>query len=166
MSSLLLSPLAVNAEELKIGFINTARVLEESPQEEEARKRIEKEFAPRDKEIVASQKEMVKLEEKLSRDGAIMSENERRKLERDILTRKRDLKRAVEEAREDLNIRRNEELEKVRRQVRKVILDIGKKKKFDLILEAGVVYASDRVNITDEVIRQLGKSGQASGKKK
>lgn len=166
VSSLVLTSCVVSAEGLKIGFINTARVLDESPQAEAARKRIEKEFAPRDKEIVAAQNEMVKLEDKLTRDGAIMSENERRKLERDILARKRDLKRAGEEAREDFNIRRNEEFDKVRRLVRKVIVDIAEKKKYDLILEGGVVFASDQINITNEVIKQLDKSGQIPVEKK
>ena len=152
----------VFAQGIKIGFIDTGRVLESSPQAEAAQKRLEKEFSPRDKEIVAAQKKVVKLEEKLTRDGAIMSDVERRRLERDILTQKRDLKRAGEEAREDFNIRRNEEFDKVRRQVRKVIVDIAEKKKFDLILEGGVVFASDQVNITDEVIKQLKLEGASS----
>ena len=152
----------VFAQGIKIGFIDTGRVLESSPQAEAAQKRLEKEFSPRDKELVAAQKQVVKLEEKLTRDGAIMSETERRRLERDILTQKRDLKRAGEEAREDFNIRRNEEFDKVRRQVRKVIVDIAEKQKFDLILEGGVVFASDQVNITSQVINQLKAEGTSS----
>ena len=154
----------VFAGEMKIGFIDTGQVLETSPQAAAAQKRLEKEFSPRDKELVATQKKIVKLEEKLTRDGAIMSDTERRRLERDILTQKRDLKRAGEEAREDFNIRRNEEFDKVRRQVRKVIADIAAVQKFDLILEGGVVFSSERVNITKEVVKQLELENKSSKK--
>lgn len=143
------------AEELKIGFVNAARVLEEAPQATQARENLEKEFAPRDKKLLADQKEMKKLEDKLTRDGAIMSESERVKLERDIISRKRDLKRGQEEFREDLNIRRNEAFEKLRRDVFEVVVAISKEKKFDLIVSDGVVYASDRIDITDTVIKRL-----------
>jgi len=166
ISCLLLSFGAAAAGSIKIGFIDTARVLDESPQAEAARKRIEKEFAPRDKEIVDAQKEVVKMEERMSRDGAIMSDSERRKMERDVLTRKRDLKRASEEAREDFNIRRNEEFDKIRRLVRQVIVDIAQKQKFDLILEAGVVYASDQINITTQVVEQLKREAKQTASKK
>ena len=131
--------------ETKIGFVNAARVLEEAPQADAARKQLEKEFAPRDKD-------MKKLEEKLARDGAIMSESEKRKLERDVLSNQREIKRKTEEFREDLNIRRNEAFERLRKRVFEVIVAIAEKKKFDLIVSDGVVYASPRMDITKEVV--------------
>jgi outer membrane protein len=148
------------AEELKIGFVNAARVLEEAPQAEAARGLLEKEFSPRDKKLLASQKEVKDLEDKLARDGAIMSEPERRKLELDIINRKRDLKREQEDFREDLNIRRNEAFEQLRRRVYEVIVNLSKEQKFDLIVSDGVVYASDRIDITDQVIKRLSQDGK------
>jgi outer membrane protein len=148
------------AEELKIGFVNAARVLEEAPQAEAARGLLEKEFSPRDKKLLASQKEVKDLEDKLTRDGAIMSEPERRKLELDIINRKRDLKREQEDFREDLNIRRNEAFEQLRRRVYEVIVNLSKEQKFDLIVSDGVVYASDRIDITDQVIKRLSQDGK------
>jgi outer membrane protein len=154
--SLLLAALGLaHAQDIKIGFVNAARVLEEAPQAGQARENLEKEFAPRDKKLLADQKEMKKLEEKLTRDGAIMSESERVKLERDIISRKRDLKRGQDEFREDLNIRRNEAFEKLRRDVFEVVVAISKEENFDLIVSDGVVYASDRIDITDMIIRRL-----------
>ena len=141
--------------ETKIGFVNAARVLEESPQADAARKKLEKEFAPRDKEIVEMQKELKGLEDKLSRDGAIMSQTEQRKLERDVLSQKREIKRKKEEFREDLNIRRNEAFEKLRKRVFEVIVAIAEQKKFDLIVSDGVVFASKRIDITNEVVEKL-----------
>jgi outer membrane protein len=151
---LLLMPFTLQAE-TKIGFVNAARVLEESPQADAARKKLEKEFAPRDEEIVAMQKDLKELEEKLSRDGAIMSRSEQRNLERDVLSQKREIKRKKEEFREDLNIRRNEAFERLRKRVFEVIVAIAEQKKFDLIVSDGVVFASKRIDITDEVVEQL-----------
>ena len=150
--------------ETKIGFVNAARVLEEAPQAEAARKQLEKEFAPRDKEIVKMQNDLKKLEERLARDGAIMSESEQRKLERDVLSNQREIKRKKEEFREDLNIRRNEAFERLRKRVFEVIVTIAEKKKFDLIVSDGVVYASKRIDITKEVVDQL-KSEMSKPKK-
>ena len=150
--------------ETKIGFVNAARVLEKAPQADKARKLLEKEFAPRDKAIVAMQKKLKKLEETLSRDSAAMSESKQRKLERDVLSQKREIKRKKEEFREDLNIRRNESFEKLRKRVFEVIVVIAEQKKFDLIVSDGVVFASKRIDITKEVINQL-KSEVSSTKK-
>jgi outer membrane protein len=154
----------VQAAELKVGFVNAARVLEEAPQAEAARAKLEQEFSPRDKKLLSEQKEVRNLEDKLARDGAIMSESERRKLERDIIARKRDLKRSQEEFREDLNIRRNESFDKLRRRVFEVIVDIAKTQKYDLIVSDGVVYAADRIDITSKVIEHLKQDFKKSSK--
>ncbi len=153
------------AAEIKIGFVNAARVLEEAPQADAARVRLEKEFSPRDKKLVDAQKKVRKLEEKLTRDGAIMSETERRKLERDILSQQRELKRGQEEFREDLNIRRNEAFDTLRRRVFEVINDIAKAEKYDLVISDGVVYADERIDITGRVVDQLKNEFAASIKK-
>lgn len=151
---LLMSPL--HAADVKIGVVNAAKVLENAPQMEMARKEMEKEFAPRKKNLVDLQKKLRNKEEKLSRDGAIMSEIERRKLERDVLTRQRDLKRLQDEFSEDVNFRRNDAFDKVRRQVRAAVSTVGKRGKFDLILNDEVLlYVSDKVDITGSVIKEL-----------
>jgi len=158
---------SLQAAELKIGVVNAPKVLEQAPQAEAARVHLEQEFAPRDKAMQASRKELKNLEERLGRDGAIMSETERRKLERDIISRQRDLKREREEFTEDLNIRRNEAFEKLRRRVFQVIVDLAKAEKYDLILSDGVVFASDNVDITETVIQRLSaefKSNSSNGK--
>ena len=93
----------VYAEDYKLGAVNAVRVLEASPQAEQARTTIEKEFSPRDKQLVAAQKDLKAQEDKLNKDSAIMSETERSKLERDIINKKRDLKRDQDEFREDLD---------------------------------------------------------------
>lgn len=153
------------AAELKVGFVNAAKVLEQAPQAEQARSSLEKEFSPRDQAMVKSQKVIRDLEDKLTRNGAIMSESQQRKLEHDIVSRKRDLKRDQDAFREDLNIRRNEAFDKLRKRVSEVIIDIAKKEKYDLIVSDGVVYADDRIDITDKVVARLKEEFKSSKKK-
>lgn len=142
----------------KLGAVNALRVLEQSPQAEAARNMIEKEFSPRDKELVAEQKKLKALEDKLSKDGAIMSEQERAKLERDIISGKRDLKRSQDEFREDLNFRRNEEFGKIQKQIIEAIQKVAKDNKYDVVLGEGVIFASPRVDISNLVIEHLKKN--------
>ncbi|MDT8384309.1 MAG: OmpH family outer membrane protein [Gammaproteobacteria bacterium] len=162
--SLCFATLGAQAAELKIGFVNAAQVLEQAPQADDARNRLEQEFAPRDQALVKAQQAVRNMEEKLTRDGAIMSESERRKLERDIISQKRDLKRSQEEFREDLNIRRNEAFDILRRRVFEVITDISKKENYDLVVSDGVVYANERVDMTSKVVDRLKQEFKPSTK--
>ncbi len=145
--------------EFKVGFVNVARVLDKAPQAEDARERIEKEFAPKDRRLLAQQKELRALEDQLVRDGAVMTEDQRVKLEQDIRGRRREMRRAQEEFREELNLRRNQELGKLQREVIEVIQELAKAEKYDLVVSDGVLFAGERVDITDRVIGRLKKSG-------
>ncbi len=145
----------ISYAELKIGFVNVARVLEKAPQAEQAKKRLEKEFSPRDKHLVSQGKEIKKLEEKLSRDASVMGESERRKLEKDIVGKKRDAKRSQQEFKEDFNMRRNEELSKLQRRIMEAIKALAKDEKFDLLLTDGVIYASQKIDVTAQVQSKL-----------
>ena len=129
--------------------------MESAPQAKAAQSKIEKEFAPREKELVALQRQIKTKEDKLTRDGAVMSESERSKLERDILSKRRDLKRTQEEFRDDLNIRRNEVLAKLQKDMYEAVVTLAKEQKFDLIMSQGVVYSSDKIDITDSVLKKL-----------
>ena len=141
--------------ETKIGFVDTVKLMEAAPQAKSAQSKIESEFAPREKELVALQREIKKLEDKLTRDGTVMSESERTKLERKILSKRRDMKRNQEEFRDDLNIRRNEVLAKLQKDMYQAVVTLAKEQKFDLILSQGVVYSSSKVDITDSVLKKL-----------
>lgn len=151
--------------EMKIGFVNTAKVLERAPQAAEASSRLQSEFASREAELVSSAKELKAKEEKLKRDGAVMSEEARRKLEREILTMQRDIKRARDEFKEDLNLRRNEEFAKLQREVAQAVVDLAKEEKFDIILESGVVFASESVDISKKLLERLKKAPSVNNKK-
>ena len=143
------------AEDYKIGAVNAIRILEQSPQAEKMRNLLEKEFAPRDRELVAAQKSLKEMEDRLTKDAPIMSEAERSKLERDIINERRDLKRNQDEFREDLTFRRNEEIAKIQKDIVDAINTIAKDNGFDMILNEGVIYASPKVDISQLVIDQL-----------
>ena len=150
----LTSPL-VAAQDIKIGAVNALRILEQSPQAEAAKQKIEKEFAPRDRQLVAKQKKVKGLEDKLAKDAAIMSESERKKLERDIVAEKRELRRQQDEFREDLNFRRNEEFAKIQKDILQTINEIAKSNGYDVILGEGVIFASPKVDLSNQVIEKL-----------
>ena len=152
------------AAELKIGVVNAQKVLEQAPQAEAARKRLEAEFAPRDKSMVEAQKEVRKNEDKLEKDGMIMSEAEKQKLDRELTSQKRELKRKQEEFRDDLNVRRNEEFGKLQKRIADVILAAAKAGGYDLVLTDGVLYASDKVDITELVLQRLAAMEKESPK--
>ena len=151
------------AADLKVGFVDVSRVLDQSPQAEEARQRIQAEFAPIDQEILRLQRELRALEEQLLRDGTVMANADRMRLERDVLSRKRDLRRNQEEFREDLNLRRNQELQKLQRQVVLAIRAMAKSEGFDLVISDGVLFASERVDITGTVLERLIEEHERQG---
>ena len=146
---------AAGAVEYKLGFVNTERLFREATPAKRAQAKIEKEFAARDGEIQKLAKQVRDLQASLDRDGATMAESERRNKERDLANQSRDLQRMQREFREDLNLRRNEELAGIQERANKVIQQIAADEKFDLILQDPVVYASQRIYITDKVIKAL-----------
>lgn len=155
LGSLFMISYPLLAAEMKMGFVNTSRLLKEAPQAEEARKKLEFEFAPRDKKIVAMQKKLKSLEDRLLKDATVMSDEVRKKLERQISTEKRNIKRSREEFTEDLNIRRNEELNKLQKLVYDTIVALAKEQHYDLILGDSVLFASKRIDVTDQVLSRL-----------
>ena len=154
---LFLASLDTLAADLSVAFVNTAKVLKVAPQAEAARKRLESTFAPRDKKIVQMQKQVKRLEEKRETDSAVMSDAQLRKIQREIKSLKRDIKRAKEEFSEDLNLRRNEELGKLQKLVYDTIVRVAKEEKVDVVLGDSVLFASKRIDITKKVLDKLHK---------
>jgi len=139
----------------KIGFVNSERVFRDAAPAKRAQQKIEKEFAGRDAEIQKLSGRVRDLQTNLEKDGVTMAETERRNKERDLANMTRDLQRLQREFREDLNLRKNEELFAVQERANKVILQIAADEKFDLMIQDPVIYASPRIDITDRVIKAL-----------
>jgi len=155
------------AQTSKVAFVNIPKLLEKAPQAVAANKRLEKEFEPRNRSLLKLRKELRDLEDRLQREGVTMSESQLNRLEADIRNRKREISRTQDDYREDLNIRRNDELRKLQKRVYEAIVELAKKEKYDMVIGDGVIYASDSVDITDKVLnklRQEFKSESGSGK--
>lgn len=142
------------AVEFKIGFVNTERVFREAAPAQKAQKKLEKEFATRDQELQKMAKQAKDLQAYLEREGVTVSDTERRNKERDLANLNRDFQRLQREFREDLNLRRNEELSAVQERANKAIIAIAESEKFDLILQEAV-YASHRIDVTEKVLKAL-----------
>lgn len=153
-AALMASSNLVAAAELKIGFVKLERLFKEAAPAVKAQKKIEKEFAARDQELQKLAKQARDMQASLEKDGVTMSESERRDKEQDLARMNRDLQRMQRELREDLNLRKNEELAAVLERANKVIQQIAESEKFDLILQEAV-YISPRIDITDRVIKAL-----------
>jgi len=143
------------AADYKIGFVNTERLFRDAAPAKRAQQKLEKEFAARDAEIQKLAKQVRDLQALLEKDGVTMAEAERRNRERDLANLSRDLTRSQREFREDLNLRRNEEFASVQDRANKVIQQIAEAEKFDLIIQDPVVYASQKIDITEKVIKAL-----------
>ena len=143
------------AADFKVGFVNVAIVLDQAPQAAQARARIEREFAPRDREILSQQQQIRALEDNLVKNAAVLSASERERQEAELRQLKRELRRSQEEFREDLNLRRSQELSALQRMVTEVIQDMARGEEYDLIMTDGVVFAGDKVNITRRVIERM-----------
>ncbi|MBS4096845.1 MAG: OmpH family outer membrane protein [Sulfuricella sp.] len=142
------------AAELKIGFVNTDRVFREATPAVKAQKKLEKEFAARDLELQKMARQAKELQTFLEKEGVTISESERRNKERDLANLNREFQRSQREFREDLNLRRNEELALVHDRAKKTIIEIAEREKFDLVLE-DAVYFSSKIDITEKVLKAL-----------
>jgi len=154
--------LPAQAQDLKIGVVNVPLLMDRAPQTKTAMDALEEEFAPRQREILAKQKEYQDLSEKVQRDVAVMGETERRNAERDLRDLQREVQRLQSEFREDLNLRRNEELGNLQRALLKEVQDYAQGAGFDLVVGDGVLYASNAVNITEQVLRAVEANHQAA----
>lgn len=153
----LLLPLAgVQAQEAKVGFINTERVFREAAPAKAAQAKIEQEFSRREKELQDMAARLKSLSEKLDKDAAILTDSDRIKRQRELADLDKDFQRKQREFREDLNQRRNEELAIVLDRTNKVIKQIAEAEKYDIVFQEAV-YASPRIDITDKVLKLLNK---------
>jgi outer membrane protein len=146
----------------KIGFVNTERILRDAVPAQRAQKKIESEFQKRDQELARMADQLKRLQDELEKNSVTLSETQRRNKEREFGDVNREFQRKQREFREDLNQRRNEELAQVVEQANRVIRQIAEQEKFDIIFQ-DAVYASQRIDITDKVIKAL-EGKPATGK--
>lgn len=142
------------AADLKIGFIDPERINRESAPAERASKQLEKEFAPRAQELQRREGQIKTLQGQLEREGMTMNESERRTREQELARLSVEFQRMQREYREDLNLRRNQELAGLLERANRIIRQIAEAEKFDLIVQEAV-YRNPRIDITDRVLKAL-----------
>lgn len=146
-------PLA-GAQELKIGYVNSERLLREAAPAKAAQAKLEAEFSRRERDLTDQTNKLKAAADQLDKDAPTLSEAERLRRQRELVEQDRDLQRKRREFQEDLNQRRNEELASVLERANRVIRQIFEQEKYDAILQE-VVFAGPRVDITDKVIKNL-----------
>lgn len=156
LSSLaLLTAAPARAEsDVKIGFVDTERILREAAPAVRAQKKLEKEFEKRSQELEKLAKQLQAMQQNMEKNAVTLSESDRRAKEREFSELTRDMQRREREYREDLNQRRNEELAGVLDKANKAIKVIAEAEKYDIIFQE-VVYRSQRIDITEKVLKAL-----------
>lgn len=149
--------LNVSAADLKIGYVQVDKILQDAPQTAESGKKLEREFTARTQELERLQKQIKDIETALDKDSLTMSEADRKNKERDSSNLKIDFQRKQRELREDVNLRKNEELGTLQDKINKAVTAVSEAEGYDLVVYGGVAYANKKIDITDKVLKSLGK---------
>ena len=148
----------VSAQELKIGYVNSDKVLRDAVPAKAAQAKLEAEFSKREKDLADIANRLKSASDKLDKEAPALSESERVRRQRELVDQDRELQRKRREFQEDLSQRKNEELGAVVERTNKVIKQIFETEKYDLILQEAVFW-SPKVDITDKVIKALNAQG-------
>jgi outer membrane protein len=151
------APVAMG-QELKIGYVNSDRVLRDAAPAKAAQAKLEAEFGKREKDLNDTAAKLKTAADKLDKDAPTLSEAQRTQRQRELVEQDRDIQRKRREFQEDLTQRKNEELSAVVERANKVIKQIYEAEKYDLVLQ-DAVFASSRIDITDKVIKALNAQG-------
>ena len=150
-----IATLASHAQEFKVGFVNTDRIIREAAPAKAASAKLELEFSKREKELVDQGNVLKTASDKLEREAPTLSESQRNTRQKLLVDQDRDLQRKRREFQEDLNARRNEELQSVIERANKIVKQVAEAEKYDLVLQEPVVYVNPKHDITDKVIKAL-----------
>ena len=147
-------PAAIAQENARIGFVNTDRMLREAAPAKAAQTKLEQEFSRREKEIDAAGLALKTASERFEREAPTMSESQRNTRQRQLLEQDREFQRKRREFQEDLNARKQEELQHILDRANRVVKQVAEAEKYDVILQEAV-YVNPRLDITDKVIKAL-----------
>lgn len=149
--------------ELKIAVVDYGRLVEESPQAKTALEAIRTEFAPRQRDLQQQQQALKAKEDKLQKDGATMSQEQRSRAEKELRDGARDLQRKNGEVQDDFNARRNEEMSRLQRTLIEEVRSYAKAQSFDLVIADGVIYSVPSLDITPAILTSLQARAKSSG---
>lgn len=141
--------------ELKIGVVDYGRLVEESPQAKAALELIRNEFTPRLRDLQNQQATLKAKEDKLQKDGATMTQDQRSNAEKDLRDSYRELQRKQSEVQDDFNARRNKEMSRLQKTLIEQVRTYAKAQNFDLVIADGVIYTTPTIDITPAILAQL-----------
>ena len=144
----------VQAQEFRIGFVSTDRIFKEASTAKAAQAKLEQEFSKREKELVDSGSTLKTMADKFEREAPTLPEGQRLSRQKQLVEQDRDFQRKRREFQEDLNSRKNEELQQVLERANKVVKQVAETEKYDLVLQEAV-YVNPKHDITDKVIKVL-----------
>lgn len=147
--------LNVSAAAPKIGYVQVDKLLKEAPQTAESGKKLEREFSPRSLELNEMKKQISTLETSLEKESSSLANVERRSKQRQVTNLKIEFRRKQRELREDINIRKNEELAELQDRINNAVRTVSESNGYDLVMYGGVAYASTKVDLTGEVLKLL-----------
>lgn len=145
----------LGAAELKVGYVQVDKILKEAPQTAESGKKLEQEFSPRSLELDKMKNQITAIETTLENETVAMSDTERRNKQRQVSNLKIEFQRKQRELREDINIRKNEELSVLQDRINNAVKSVSEADGYDLVMYGGVAYASKKIDITDKVLKLL-----------
>ena len=145
--------------DLKVGVVNYAKLMQESPQAKAAQDALRAEFAGKQKDLQTQQQSLKSKEDSLQRDSATMSADQRTTAERELRDGNRELQLKVQQYQDDFNARQNEELSKLQKTLVEEVQTFAQAQKFDLVLADGVIFASPVLDVTPQVLSALQARG-------
>lgn len=147
-----------SAAELKIGVVDRATLLQQSPQAQAATKVMEQKFGSRGKDLVAQQNKIKDLQDQINRNGAVMSAGQLQSLENQLDSLQQDFRRKQDDFQADVNSQRNQELSELQAAIDKAAQKFAKAQNYNLIIDKGVTYYADgTVDVTNQVFSQMQK---------
>lgn len=157
-ASLLMSPLTSDAAEVSIGIVSMQKILDESKKGKDVQKKFEQSVSTEKKELEKREATIKKAQEEFVRDQATLSEEQRRKKQRDIQNQVGDLQQFANEAQEKMNAKRLDLLKTVVEPAKEVVNKVAKEKKLAIVFErgeSGLLYFDDAIDLTPEIIKRL-----------
>ena len=156
VATLFLSSLSAYAD-LKVGYVEVQKILQEAPQTIEINKKLEKEFNVRSDKLKTDIKTLNDRQTAFNKDSLAMKDSEKESKVKGLDQLRIDIQRKDRELKEDFNIRKNEELAALQDQVNKAVTSVAKAEGYDLVVYNGVAYANEKIDITDKILKSLGK---------
>lgn len=147
--------------ELKIGYVNYERLLQQSPQAKAIQESLRTEFQPRQQALVKDQQALKQRADAFQRDAATMTDEQRDREEKSLRDRDRDLQQRQSEFQDDLNARKNEELSRLQRSLIQEVQTYAKAQGYDLVLAGDVIYAVSSIDLTPAILARLEQGGAA-----